>query len=84
MVSMCPCPLEDDEKLCRHFLALSELIFRRGGSRSPRVSAPESESSGAEASALEAAPSEELMRESRLGARRGGEKSRSWGSTSSP
>lgn len=46
-------------------------VFRfRGGSGS-RVSAPESESSGAEASALEAAPSDELMSESRLGARRG-------------
>lgn len=82
MVSMCP--LEDDEKLCGHFFALSELIFRLGGSRSPRVSAPESESSGAEASALEAAPSEELIKESKLGARLGGEKSCSWGSNSRP
>lgn len=71
-------PLDDDEKLCGHFFViLSGLacVFLRGGSGSARVSAPESESSGAEASALEAAPSEELMRESRLGARRGGEQS---------
>lgn len=47
--------------------------FRRGGSGSARVSAPESESSGADASILETAPSEELIRESREGARRGGE-----------
>lgn len=39
------------------------------------MSAPESESSGADASALDTAPSEELMRESKLGARRGGEQS---------
>ena len=45
------------------------------------MSAPESESSGAEAFSLEAAPSEEFMRESRLGARRGGGKS---SSTSKP
>lgn len=65
------CPLDDDEKLWGHFLVIRTSDFRGREGSGSRVSAPESESSGAEASALEAAPSEEFMRESRLGARRG-------------